>query len=345
MIEKNAGVPSKLTSNVAAWKAFFAERWTEASVACRFAHCAVRQNAVALVNAYMSGRYKCVVRKISDIDNATQVLEFSNLITDIGLERWGSDSIGNKCFIGSGSTPPTVNDTALVAQLASSTATVDLTTWKAYSAAERWTEATIVYRFSPGVTLNSIAEVGVGWVGGLWSRALIRDQNGNPITIQLLSDEVLDVYYTLRIQFPEDASGSITIDGVAYDWILRPAELANWPDSRYTYFYYPFSTGGDAKASTAEITQPNTAPGWSGSSSSTTVVPYVTSSRKRTMTFKFDLNDANFNIKSVILRPGSGSYPTTAWQLGFYQGGVSVGVPKVSSKRFSLTFDFSWGRA
>jgi len=227
MIEKNAGVPSKLTSNVAAWKAFFAERWTEASVACRFAHCAVRQNAVALVNAYMSGRYKCVVRKISDIDNATQVLEFSNLITDIGLERWGSDSIGNKCFIGSGSTPPTVNDTALVAQLASSTATVDLTTWKAYSAAERWTEATIVYRFSPGVTLNSIAEVGVGWVGGLWSRALIRDQNGNPITIQLLSDEVLDVYYTLRIQFPEDASGSITIDGVAYDWILRPAELAD----------------------------------------------------------------------------------------------------------------------
>ena len=87
MIEKNAGVPSKLTSNVAAWKAFFAERWTEASVACRFAHCAVRQNAVAVVNAYMSGRYKCVVRKISDIDNATQVLEFSNLITDIGLER------------------------------------------------------------------------------------------------------------------------------------------------------------------------------------------------------------------------------------------------------------------
>ena len=47
MMKMNAGVPSKLTSNVAAWKAFFAERWTEASVACRFAHCAVRLQKVA----------------------------------------------------------------------------------------------------------------------------------------------------------------------------------------------------------------------------------------------------------------------------------------------------------
>ena len=345
MIEKNAGVPSKLTSNVAAWKAFFAERWTEASVACRFAHCAVRQNAVALVNAYMSGRYKCVVRKISDVDNATQVLEFDNLITDIGLERWATNPIGTKCFIGSGNAPPTVNDTALGAQLAANTATQNLQNWKAYSAAERWTEATICYRFQPGVTLNSIAEVGVGWDGGLWSRALVRDVNGNPTTIQLLSDEVLDVYYTLRIQFPADVTGSIVLDGVTYDWVLRPAELATWPESYSYYFYYAFATGGVAKASTGSITQPDTSPGGAGSSSTTTVAAYVPGSRKRTMTFRFDLNDANINIKSVIVQPGSGYYPTTSWQLGFYQNGQSVGVPKVSSKRLTLTFDFAWGRS
>ena len=297
------------------------------------------------LNAGVSGRYKLVTRKVHDLDNAVGELEFDNLITDIGLERWATNPIGAKCFIGSGNAPPTVNDTALGAQLAASTATQNLQNWKAYSAAERWTEATICYRFQPGVTLNSIAEVGVGWDGGLWSRALIRDVNGNPTTIQLLSDEVLDVYYTLRIQFPADVTGSIVLDGVTYDWVLRPADLATWPESYGYYFYYAFATGGVAKASTDSITQPNTSPGWAGGSSTTTVAAYVPGSRKRTMTFLFDLNDANINIKSVIVRPGSGYYPTTSWQLGFYQAGQSVGVPKVSSKRLTLTFDFAWGRS
>lgn len=297
------------------------------------------------LNAGVSGRYKLVTRKVHDLDNAVGELEFDNLITDIGLERWATNPIGSKCFIGSGNAPPTVNDTALGAQLAASTATQTLQNWKAYSAAERWTEATICYRFQPGVTLNSIAEVGVGWDGGLWSRALVRDVNGNPTTIQLLSDEVLDVYYTLRIQFPADVTGSIVLDGVTYDWVLRPADLATWPESYPYYFYYAFATGGVAKASTGSITQPDTAPGWAGSSSTTTVAAYVPGSRKRTMTFRFDLNDANINIKSITVQPGSGYYPTMSWQLGFYQNGQSVGVPKVSSKRLTLTFDFAWGRS
>ena len=297
------------------------------------------------LNAGVSGRYKLVTRKVHDLDNAVGELEFDNLITDIGLERWATNPIGAKCFIGSGNAPPTVNDTALGAQLAASTATQSLQNWKAYSAAERWTEATICYRFQPGVTLNSIAEVGVGWDGGLWSRALIRDVNGNPTTIQLLSDEVLDVYYTLRIQFPADVTGSIVLDGVTYDWVLRPADLATWPESYGYYFYGAFATGGVAKASTSSITQPNTSPGWNGGSSATTVAAYVPGSLKRTMTFRFDLNDANINIKSVIVQLGSGYPPTMSWQLGFYQDGQSVGVPKVSSKRLTLTFDFAWGRS
>ncbi len=297
------------------------------------------------LNAGVSGRYKLVTRKVHDLDNAVGELEFDNLITDIGLERWATNKIGAKCFIGSGNAPPTVNDTALGAQLAASTTTQNLQNWKAYSAAERWTEATICYRFQPGVTLNSIAEVGVGWDGGLWSRALVRDVNGNPTTIQLLSDEVLDVYYTLRIQFPADVTGSIVLDGVTYDWVLRPADLATWPESYGYYFYYAFATGGVAKASTGSITQPNTAPDWAESSSTTTVAAYVPGSRKRTMTFLFDLNDANVNIKSIIVQLGSGYPPTMSWQLGFYQNGQSVGVPKVSSKRLTLTFDFAWGRS
>ena len=297
------------------------------------------------LNAGVSGRYKLVTRKVHDLDNAVGELEFDNLITDIGLERWATNPIGAKCFIGSGNAPPTVNDTALGAQLAASTATQNLQNWKAYSAAERWTEATICYRFQPGVTLNSIAEVGVGWDGGLWSRALVRDVNGNPTTIQLLSDEVLDVYYTLRIQFPADVTGSIVLDGVTYDWVLRPAGLAAWPDSYSYYFHYAFATGGVAKASTGSITQPDTAPDWVGGSSTTTVTAYVPGSRKRTMAFRFDLNDANISIKSIIVQLGSGYPPTMSWQLGFYQNGQSVGVPKVSSKRLTLTFDFAWGRS
>lgn len=298
----------------------------------------------------LSGRYKLVVRKLSDIDESVTELEFPNIITDIGLDRWGVGAIGNRCMIGSGNATPSVSDTGLGAQLAVTSSRVALTTWRTYSAAERWTEVTICYRFTPGVVLNSISEVCIGWDTGIWSRALIRDGGGNPTTIQLLADEVLDVYYTMRMQFPAaDVTGSITLDGVAYDWVMRPANIHNTPNEATNWFLYSY--GGYSSgiygcyASSSALAGVDGSPSAHSMCNSTTPSAYASGTKKQRIEYVFGLDSANFGIKSIVPQPAGMQYSTVSWQLGFYQGGVSVGVPKTSTKRLSLTFDFSWGRA
>lgn len=298
----------------------------------------------------LSGRYKLVKRKVYDLDGSVQNLKFPNIITDIGLDRWGVGAIGNRCMIGSGNATPSVSDTGLGAQLAVTYSRVALTTWRTYSVAERWTEVTICYRFTPGVVLNSISEVGIGWDTGIWSRALIRDGGGNPTTIQLLADEVLDVYYTMRMQFPAaDVTGSITLDGVAYDWVMRPASINNTPNEANNWFLYSYggynSGGYGCYASSSALTGVDNSPSANDACSSTTPAAYTSGTKKQRIEYVFGLDRANFGIKSIIPLPAGMLYNNVGWQLGFYQGGSSVGVPKTSTKRLSLTFDFSWGRA
>lgn len=297
----------------------------------------------------LSGRYKLVKRKASDLENVTQEFEFANVITDIGLDRWGVGAIGSRCVIGSGNTPPAVTDTGLAAQLAVTSNNVTLTTWRAYSEAERWTEVTVCFRFTPGVALNSIAEVGVGWDTGLWSRALIRDGGGNPTTLQLLADEVLDVYYTLRMQFPADIIGSITLDGATYDWVMRPNDIDNTPAYASNWFSSAYGSASGSywmmSYSQDTIGSVVSAPSGHASVDTVTPAPYVAGSKKQRVTYVANLGTANFPIKAVIARPAGSNYATVEWQLGFFQGGTPVGVPKTSFKRLSLTFDFSWGRA
>ena len=295
-----------------------------------------------------SGRYELVKRKVYDLDGSVQSLKFSNIITDIGLERWATGSIGSRCQIGSGNSTPAVTDTGLQSTLATTTQKVTIANWLTYSVAERWTEVTICYRFTPGITLNSIAEVGIGWDGGLWSRSLIKDAGGNPTTIQLLSDEVLDVYYTLRMQFPAtDATGSITLDGVTYDWVMRPANIQSVPAVADAWFSSAYGKGtmpATCAASTDAMTAVNSRPAALTTCDTVTPAAYTAGSKTQRITYVFALGTANFGIKTVSPAIGE-QYVNMMWQLGFYQGGAPVAVPKTSSKRLTLTFDFSWGRA
>ncbi len=58
------------------------------------------------------------------------------------------------------------------------------------------------------------------------SRALILDGSGNPTTITVLADEVLDVTYELRYYISEaDVNFNVLISGVTYACVCRPANL------------------------------------------------------------------------------------------------------------------------
>lgn len=302
------------------------------------------------VNTGLSGRFRLVKSRNGEV---SQDIEFDNLILDSGLERLGVGWIVDRCKVGSGNTAPTVSDVNLAAELATSTDQRAVTPYITANTASRWTEITTCYRFAAGVGTGTIAEVGMGWASGLWSRALIKDGSGVPTTITKLADETLDVYYTLRIQLPaSDITGSIVLEGVTYDYILRPANINTYPQTQNALFGNAFggygsSDGSSWDASTTSIAAVDSAPGVYGSGSGRSSAAYTPGSKTRRITYSASLDAANVSggFKSIIL-PVSGAYGSgqQRWQMGFYISGVPAAVPKTATKIFSIVIDYSWSR-
>jgi hypothetical protein len=122
-----------------------------------------------------------------------------NNITNIGLDRLGVGGIANWCRLGSGNRPASDGDTSLDAETKQSNTIHSWSTFYEPGPPPR-SAGRIVYRFAKGVAAGSHSEVGVGWAQNgdtLWSRTLIKDAQGELLTITVLEDEVLDVYYTL----------------------------------------------------------------------------------------------------------------------------------------------------
>lgn len=302
------------------------------------------------VNTGLSGRFRLVKSRNGEV---SQELEFDNLILDSGLEQLGVGAIVDRCKVGSGSTAPTVYDVNLAAELATSTDRRAVTPYITANTASRWTEIKTCYRFAAGVGTGTIAEVGMGWASGLWSRALIKDGSGVPTTITKLADETLDVYYTLRIQLPaSDITGSIVLEGVTYSYVLRPAMINTHPQTQTAFFgnafgSYNVTDGSSWYQSGSGIAAVDSAPGGNAEGNGRTSAAYTPGSKTRRITYSAGLDAANVSggFKSIVL-PVSGAYSNAqqAWQMGFYISGVPAAVPKTATKIFSIVIDYSWSR-
>lgn len=188
----------------------------------------------------VSGHYKLVKRK-AETGHVVQVAEFDNLITDAGLNAWGGSPVGNRMYIGSGTNAPSVLDTALGNQVALSwtspggSANLNISQ-SSPTAPDYYCDQVLAARFPAGVGTGNLSEVGLGYNISdstsapptvLFSRALILDGAGNPVTITKLADEILDVYYTLRCYFDvEDSGYTINITGSgSHDVVQRPSSI------------------------------------------------------------------------------------------------------------------------
>lgn len=167
-----------------------------------------------------------------------------NLIPTRGLDlalRGGTH--GNPrltCIVGTGTTPPAMNNTGLQNLFAASDSVQELTrTWQT-SAAPYWLKVSTRMRFNAGVfNGTNITEVGTReYYGSQWlySRALVVDANGNPAAVTILSDEYLDVvqeHYVVMGQYT--GTFNQLIDGVStpFNYTIRPIEMAsaNWGSS------------------------------------------------------------------------------------------------------------------
>lgn len=300
------------------------------------------------INTGLSGRFRLVKSRDGVV---SQELEFDNLILDSGLERLGVGAIIDRCKVGAGNAAPTVADTTLASEVATSTNRRSVTPYLTASTTGRWTEVTTCYRFAAGVGTGTIAEIGMGWASGLWSRTLVKDGSGVPTTITKLADETLDVYYTLRIQLPAaDITGSIVLEGVTYDYILRPAMINRQGQNAFfgnAFGAHDATDGSSWYPSGSPIAAVDSAPGGNASGDGRVSAAYTPGSKTRRITYSAGLDAANVvgGFKSIVL-PVYGAYNNDqqAWQMGFYIAGAPAAVPKTATKIFSIVLDFTWAR-
>ena len=263
-------------------------------------------------------------------------------------------SIIGTCQVGSGTATPANSDTALVNKIAASssvTTTTGINGSSPYytsnpsvirrrSVYSSWIRK--VYTFTTGAAAGNLSEVGVGWgsTGNLFSRALILDGVGSPTTLTILSDESLQVTYELRFYVPEtDVTGTITLDGVDYDWTARAADCASYSTSGWyaTSAGIVHGTPSLTYAYDGAIAAITSHPTGTASNPNTfDVATYVSGNYYCDFTIYFGLSTGNLGsgISSLLYQAAAGK-----WQIGF-----SPAIPKDNTKELSLTIRHAFSR-
>lgn len=293
----------------------------------------------ASINVGIKGEYKAVVLRDGQVHHETDW--FDNLILNSGLDYLGSDSLGVAnayCRVGTGTTPAAVNQTNLIAQVASKLYTdTDLTNLGVSQ--DYASLITYQYIFDQGALSTTITEVGVGWDASgssLFSRALF----SNSITVT--SIDQLIIYYRFRIEPPlSDINGSLIIDGTSYNFTSRVAEVATFGLSINLLVPSSFSritdciTYGDT-AELGPVTGNLSASSTGDGADSYTYQTYVSESLTRTTTASYLPSSSNIpgGIKGFRV---FGLY--FKWQML-----LNNPIMKDNLNLFTLTFRVGWSR-
>ena len=245
-----------------------------------------------------------------------------NLILDAGLERYAAGAPFSYCVLGSGTATPAAGQTALGTFLVGAAVTTSANGVRSGAPYYGW--RTMETAFAPPGTNRVISEVGWGWAddgGSLWSRALIKDGDGDPQSFQWLADESLTIDYEVRnYPWTSDATDTTTISGTEHTCTIRAARVnqaAHWQVRNQPYVLWA-NTGNTStlpKVHDSTIGAITSVPGGtSADASSTTVDAYVAASHERTGSATWNAGAANFTggIDALQCNCGNG-----CWQIGF----------------------------
>lgn len=162
-----------------------------------------------------------------------------NLIVDDGMDILGGGSgytlahTGLYCRVGTGSATPAVSDTALQAQVASSTFAGGFAEPAGLISGNAYHYVTSVRVFTEAEANGNLTEVGFGVSASgadtLFMRQLFVDGLGAPTTIIKTSAFQLKVVYEQRVYLPfADVTQSVTVNGVARDVTCRLGYVGSW---------------------------------------------------------------------------------------------------------------------
>ena len=308
-------------------------------------------------NIGMAGEFRCVVKREDDsikIDTGYQ----KNLILNQGLDFFGGgngDNMMDFCIIGSGNSQPVYTQNKLDAITTYATG-VDFSDKYDYDASRDGnlykTNKVRKYTFN-GLNDVNISEVGLASEFSsttdyyLCTRALIKDAQGVPTTMTVLSDEVLEIYYKLWQVFDTtDKVGTINLlDGVggsvAYNYKLRLCVVGS---SRY-------SVGGLLKGDrtdlyalssifTGDLDDIKGIPsGLISGSYSLTLSTYNMGSYRRTVWYTFTHDSGVGNIRTYVLGTTMGAY-----QIRFGSVADDSPITKTNTQTLTIPVEVSWGR-
>lgn len=160
---------------------------------------------------------------------------FHNLITDLGLNRFGTtagNSLYYRCHVGTGTATPSVTDTQLHNFLAAVSTSNPSTAAGNSGAPDYYSYRTFRWTSAIGALgNNNLTEIGISGQNGnglLFSRELIRDSGGNPTAFPISDDEQLEVTYELRL-YPNltDVPATVMVGPNSHDTITRPINVTN----------------------------------------------------------------------------------------------------------------------
>lgn len=275
---------------------------------------------------------------------------FPNLILNQGLDRMADNNdFMSSVQVGSGSTAPADTDTQLQSHIAG-VGSITSNTYGAQSSAPYYGWRRNTWRFTAGTATGNLSEIGVGWSATgatLFSRSLIKDEEGNPTTITVLADEILDVTYELRnYPFLTDLPGSFDIGATTYTTSMRAANVT----SEYGIFTggWGVNTRGPmsqnpaylpcvlyAGATMGAITDMPTGATSTLSGLWDSQSTYVPGTYTRTATCKWPVSSAITNVSHISFALGG---CTTQMSLS------PATLSKTTAQELKITVTLTWGR-
>lgn len=295
-----------------------------------------------MLNLELTGFYRLVIRKPGQVPRL-ETGWCKNLVTDAGLNRIGTGTWMTHCYVGTSNIPPSVNDVAM-SELLAITSNIIGSTYGARGIEPYYGYRLVTYNFAVGTATGNIAEVGVGWLGGVFSHALTVDVFGDPTTITVLEDEELEVTYEVRIYPPlTDTVYTTTLAGVSTECTARAANVTSgsqyaWGLQGAALVISSNSTVNSPLVYSDTISAITSSPGGTtGASTSRGTGAYVNNSYQQVLTAQWPMANGNFTegIKSV-------SFNTNGF--GVYQIGFDPPIMKTNIDALSMGFLISWGR-
>lgn len=261
---------------------------------------------------------------------------FENLILNSGLDLLANNGISASLRVGrvgGGNTPPTQGDDQLDSEIAFKSDgpfTINVNEAGRYVAFKRSTE------FGQGAAAGNISEVAISHSDGtLFSRSLVKNTQGDPITLTVQANEFLTLEYELRVNQPTQ-DFNFTVDGKTI--VLRAANInssAYWTDRGFILSSSDVFSRG--LASTGNLSPVSGSLPVTSISRVGSVVnnAYTPGSFSRTGSLVWGIENANQQISSCLFGMGP----------GYWQFSIDPPINKTNEDELTIDVSLTWARA